>query len=87
MPKVRPIDNYRASRVNAAVTQSEQVTVHTLDVVAGMVSSWLARAKEQNVKAELAAKTWGLQGCLQTTAAQRCRVRPGFLLRHFRSQD
>ena len=61
VPKVRPIDNYRASRVNAAVTQSEQVTVHTLDVVAGMVSAWLARAKEQNVKAELAAKTWDLK--------------------------
>eukprot|EP00439_Symbiodinium_sp_Y106_P000371 s10188_g1.t1 len=38
-----------------------KVTVHTLDVVAGMVSSWLARAKEQNVKAELAAKTWDLK--------------------------
>ena len=61
VPKVRPIDNYRASRVNAAVTQSEQVTVHTLDVVAGMVSSWLARAKEQNANTPLAAKTWDLK--------------------------
>ena len=59
--KVRPIDNYRASRVNAAVTQSEQVTVHTLDVVAGMVSSWPARAKEQNANTPLAAKTWDLK--------------------------
>ena len=61
IPKVRPIDNYRASRVNAAVMQSEQVTAHTLDVVAGMLSAWLARAKEQSVKAELAAKTWDLK--------------------------
>ena len=44
-PKVRPIDNYRTSKVNAAVSQSEQVTVHTLDVVAGMISSWLAKAR------------------------------------------
>ena len=61
VPKVRPIDNYRASRVNAAVTQSEQVTVHTLDVVAGMVSTWLARAKERKAKCQLAAKTWDLK--------------------------
>ena len=61
VPKVRPIDNYRASRVNAAVTESEQVTVHTLDVVAGMVSTWLARAKERKAKCQLAAKTWDLK--------------------------
>ena len=61
VPKVRPIDNYRASRVNAAVTQSEQVTVHTLDVVAGMLSAWLAEAKAQGVKTEIAAKTWDLK--------------------------
>ena len=67
-PKVRPIDNYRASRVNAAVTQSEQVTVHTLDVVAGMVSSWLARAKEQNANTPLAAKTWDLKAAYKQPA-------------------
>ncbi|CAE7383343.1 unnamed protein product [Symbiodinium sp. CCMP2592] len=60
-PKVRPIDNYRASRVNAAVTQSEQVTVHTLDVVAGMISSWLARAKAHRVRSAMNAKTWDLK--------------------------
>ena len=43
------------------MTQSEQVTVHTLDVVAGMVSSWLARARAQRDQAKLAAKTWDLK--------------------------
>ena len=61
VPKVRPIDNHMASRVNAAVTQLEQVTVHTLDVVAGMVSTWLARAKERKAKCQLAAKMWDLK--------------------------
>ncbi|CAE7385001.1 unnamed protein product, partial [Symbiodinium sp. KB8] len=40
-PKVRPIDNYLSSQVNAAVTQVEQVSVHTIDVVAGMLGCWL----------------------------------------------
>ncbi|CAE7715963.1 car [Symbiodinium sp. CCMP2592] len=40
-PKVRPIDNYLSSQVNAAVTQVEQVSVHTIDVVAGMLACWL----------------------------------------------
>ncbi|CAE7763397.1 car [Symbiodinium sp. CCMP2592] len=39
--KVRPIDNYLSSQVNAAVTQVEQVSVHTIDVVAGMLACWL----------------------------------------------
>ena len=43
------------------MTQSEQVTVHTLDVVAGMVSTWLARAKERKANSQLAAKTWDLK--------------------------
>ena len=60
-PKVRPIDNYRTSKVNAAVSQSEQVTVHTLDVVAGMLSSWLAKARHLKAQVPLAAKTWDLK--------------------------
>ncbi|CAE7204871.1 car [Symbiodinium sp. CCMP2592] len=40
-PKVRPIDNYLTSQVNSSVTQVEQVSVHTIDVVAGMLGCWL----------------------------------------------
>ncbi len=32
--KVRPIDDYKASLVNFAVTQSEGVTIHTIDHIA-----------------------------------------------------
>ena len=37
-PKVRPIDDYRKSVLNAAVVQTEQVPVHSLDVVAAALS-------------------------------------------------
>ena len=40
-PKVRPIDDYLASQVNATITQVESVPVHTVDVVAGMLGAWL----------------------------------------------
>ena len=40
-PKVRPIDDYLASQVNAAITQVESVPVHSVDVVAGMLGAWL----------------------------------------------
>ena len=40
-PKVRPIDNYLSSQVNASVTQVEQVPVHTIDIIAAMPSVWL----------------------------------------------
>ena len=40
-PKVRPIDNYLSSQVNASVTQVEQVPVHTIDIIAAMLSVWL----------------------------------------------
>ena len=44
-PKVRPIDGYKASQVNACVTQTEQVTIHSMDVVAGTVAYWLKCAR------------------------------------------
>ena len=40
-PKVRPIDDYLASQVNATITQVESVPVHSVDVVAGMLGAWL----------------------------------------------
>ena len=40
-PRVRPIDDYKASQVNSCVTQSEQITIHTLDVIAATVAYWM----------------------------------------------
>ena len=39
--EVRPIDDYKASLVNFAVTQTEGVTVHTIDHIAALVAWWM----------------------------------------------
>ena len=39
--KVRPIDDYKASLVNFAVTQNEGVTIHTIDHIAAMTACWM----------------------------------------------
>ena len=39
--KVRPIDDYKASLVNFAVTQSEGVTIHTIDHIVAMMACWM----------------------------------------------
>ena len=62
-PKVRPIDDYLASQVNATVTQAESVPVHTVDVVAGMLGAWLTEWFCAGRKAEGApkCKAWDLR--------------------------
>lgn len=39
--KVGPIDDYKASLANFAVTQTEGVTIHTIDHIAAMISWWM----------------------------------------------
>ena len=62
-PKVRPIDDYLASQVNATITQVESVPVHTVDVVAGMLGAWLNEWFCAGRKAEGApkCKAWDLR--------------------------
>ena len=60
-PKVRPIDDYKASQVNACVTQTEQVTIHSMDVVAGTVAYWLKCAGDASSDSSLMAKCWDLK--------------------------
>ena len=57
--KVRPIDDYKASLVNFAVTQSEGVTIHTIDHIASMTACW---TKSGSLISEdpLVAKCWDL---------------------------
>ena len=59
-PKVRPIDDYRESLVNAAVVQTEQVPVHSLDVVAATVSYWLQADHTKCGGSDLHVKCWDL---------------------------
>ena len=60
-PKVRPIDDYKASQVNACVTQTEQVTIHSMDVVAGTIAYWLRCSQERKCGSEIHAKCWDLK--------------------------
>ena len=56
--KVRPIDDYKASLVNFAVSQSEGVTIHTIDL-ASMISFGL-KSGSLSSKESLVAKCWDL---------------------------
>ena len=57
--KVRPIDDYKASLVNFAVTQSEGVTIHTIDHIASMTACWM-RSGSLSSDDPLVAKCWDL---------------------------
>eukprot|EP00435_Cladocopium_sp_Y103_P060970 s205_g22.t1 len=58
--KVRPIDNYKASMVNSSVTQTEGVTVHTVDHIAAMVALWMRLSSSADGDRGLKAKCWDL---------------------------
>ena len=57
--KVRPIDDYKASLVNFAVTQSEGVTIHNIDHIASMTALWM-RSGSLISNDPLVAKCWDL---------------------------
>ena len=61
VPRVRPIDDYKRSMVNASVTQTEKVVVHNLDVVAAMASAWMREHLKAGRAAETVAKCWDLK--------------------------
>lgn len=58
--KVRPIDDYKANMVNHSVTQTEGVTVHTIDHVAAMVAYWLKAGADKPDRTHIRAKCWDL---------------------------
>ena len=58
--KVRPIDDYKASLVNSAVTQVEVVTLHGIDHIASLGSSMMKAANGCEDKQSLEAKCWDL---------------------------
>ena len=57
--EVRPIDGYKASLVNFAVTQSEGVTIHTIGHIASMVAVWM-RSGSLSSEDGSVAKCWDL---------------------------
>ena len=57
--EVRPIDDYKASLVNFAVTQHEGVTIHTIDHIASMTACWM-KSGHLSLADPLVAKCWDL---------------------------
>ena len=58
--KVRPIDDYKASLVNSSVTQTEVVTLHGVDHIAGMGAAFIKAFASQGRQQALVAKCWDL---------------------------
>ena len=59
--KLRPIDDYKASMVNSSVTQTEGVSVHSVDHIAAMVSSRMRQLRDARASSrELQGKCWDL---------------------------
>ena len=67
-PKVRPIDDYKLSMVNASMTQTEKVVVHDLDVVAAMASAWMREHLKAGHAAETVAKCWDMKAAYKPLA-------------------
>eukprot|EP00438_Fugacium_kawagutii_P007883 Skav213958 [mRNA] locus=scaffold1979:307938:309152:- [translate_table: standard] len=58
--KIRPIDDYKANMVNQSVTQTEGVSIHTIDHIASMLAYWLKASSNQEGRSKLVAKCWDL---------------------------
>ena len=59
--KLRPIDDYKASMVNASVTQTEGVSVHGVDHIAAMVSERMKQLRRKGgAHCQLLGKCWDL---------------------------
>eukprot|EP00435_Cladocopium_sp_Y103_P041803 s1348_g11.t1 len=58
--KVRPIDDYKASLVNASVTQPEVVCIHSIDHIAGLGAELLRAHVARGRSVQLVAKCWDL---------------------------
>ena len=67
-PRVRPIDDYKRSMVNASVTQTEKVVVHNLDVVAAMASAWMREHLKAGRTVKTVAKCWDLKAAYKQLA-------------------
>ena len=58
--KIRPIDDYRSSMVNSAVTQVEAVSIHGVDHIAAMCSEHMRVSHAKGRHPLLVAKCWDL---------------------------
>ena len=71
--KVRPIDDYKASLVNASVVQSEAVCVHSIDHIGGLCA-WLLQQPCEKGFNDWSCKCWGLKDACKPSAFVRFGV-------------
>ena len=77
--KVRPIDDYKASLVNFAITQNEGVTIHTIDHIASMLAFWM-RSGSLSSEDGLVAKCWDLSDAYKQVPLSDEAFHPDFYL-------
>ena len=63
--KVRPMDDYKASLVNFAVTQSEGVTIQAIYHIASMIAFWMKSGSLSAKDGLIRSQVLGSVGCLQ----------------------
>ena len=68
--KIRPIDNFRASHVNAACGTSEKVLVEGPDLIAQACLQLLARAAPSKGKDRLVGRTWDVKSAYKQLAVR-----------------
>ena len=59
--KIRPIDDFSASGVNAAASACEAPMLHTVDVLAALLSEWFHKSAQSGVDSEVVARTYDLK--------------------------
>ena len=66
--KLRPIDDYKASLVNSAVTQTEGVTIHGVDHIAALGACLMTELGKRGRQERLVSKCWDLWGAYKQLA-------------------
>ncbi len=59
--KIRPIDDFSASGVNRAASSCESPRLHSVDVLAALLSDWFSKSRDKKVDSEILARTFDLK--------------------------
>eukprot|EP00434_Breviolum_minutum_P030988 symbB.v1.2.027406.t1/scaffold2802.1/size122644/2 len=69
--KIRLIDDYSMSGVNACVTSAEAPALHTVDTAGALLCKWLSKRSECRLSPELLARTFDLKSAYRQIALSR----------------
>lgn len=80
--KIRLIDDYSASNINACVGTTESPTLHTTDVVSAILALWLKSCKESDMDSTLNIRTFDLSSAYRQIALSSSGRGYGFIAVH-----